>query len=284
MKTEERPLHVAQEEPAHEDAELKVINSTVEGDCRVARVLCLYESLPKNLAFVVVSFLSLGLVWLVSRWSVAIKRKLCYRYCSPQEATHFKVLNWDGSWSIHPRQYLWRGEMFVNSFFNRYLCYVVGSDKTVRPVTYEPANDIACRTGLPHPEVQSRRQVYGRNEMKVEKPSKIALFLDQILNPFYFVEVFCISIWLAEGYYSYACIILLAFVVSTLYDIYLIELNIDALEEKAVAAADLKVWVVRQREKKRISATQLVPGDLFLLECGEVPCDCILIEGQAVVD
>lgn len=77
-------------------------------------------------------------------------------------------------------------------------------------------------------------RLYGPNKIEVDVKSYWVLFIEEVINPFYFFQVFSIILWLADDYVSYAvCVIILTFFssitsliqtrkVSTYYNIHLV--------------------------------------------------------------
>jgi P-type E1-E2 ATPase len=103
-----------------------------------------------------------------------------------------------------------------------------------------------------------------------------------VLNPFYFIELFCVVVWIAEDYTYYAVLILAAFLFSTLYNVFLVLNNFNFLSEMA-GDSSLQVQILRDGQYHSHLSEELVPGDVFRLEQA-VPCDCLLLEGAVVVD
>ncbi|XP_053546238.1 polyamine-transporting ATPase 13A2 isoform X2 [Bombina bombina] len=69
------------------------------------------------------------------------------------------------------------------------------------------------KSGLSQTDHNTRKQIYGPNEIDVPVKSYGMLLIDEILNPFYIFQVFSIILWLCDGYYYYAgCILLISLV------------------------------------------------------------------------
>jgi len=52
-----------------------------------------------------------------------------------------------------------------------------------------------------------------------------------------------------------------------------------------MAEKEHQVIVIRDGEKRPIPHTEIVPGDIIILEAKqEIPCDCILLTGEAYVN
>lgn len=50
------------------------------------------------------------------------------------------------------------------------------------------------------------------------------------------------------------------------------------------ALALLQVEVVRDGLVLQLSSADLVPGDILLVQTGVLPCDCVLLRGECIVD
>jgi len=61
-----------------------------------------------------------------------------------------------------------------------------------------------------------KRLIFGINSIETEVRNVVALFLDEVLHPFYIFQVASVAVWLSENYYTYAAAIA---VISTLSSI-----------------------------------------------------------------
>jgi len=137
--------------------------------------------------------------------------------------------------------------------------------------------------GLSPSEVKKRIERYGYNELIVKKgDSAFKIFLKQFQNFLIILLIFAaiVSVVLGEMIEAIAmgCIILLS-VILGFYQEYRAEKAIEAL--KKISAPEAKV--VREGKEIKIPAKELVPGDIILLEEGDiVPADCRLIEAVSM--
>ncbi len=137
--------------------------------------------------------------------------------------------------------------------------------------------------GLSPSEVKKRIERYGYNELIVKKgDSAFKIFLKQFQNFLIILLIFAaiVSVVLGEMIEAIAmgCIILLS-VILGFYQEYRAEKAIEAL--KKISAPEAKV--VREGKEIKIPAKELVPGDIVLLEEGDiVPADCRLIEAVSM--
>ncbi len=135
------------------------------------------------------------------------------------------------------------------------------------------------RTGLSQSEVNVRLSKYGYNELKKEKRARpIVIFLNQFRNFLIILLVFAsgISFFLGDIVEAVAMlsVILLAAVLGFVQE-YRAERAIEALERISAPTAR----VVREGREMRIPSKELVPGDIILLEAGDiVPADSRLLD------
>ncbi|MEM4674845.1 MAG: calcium-transporting P-type ATPase, PMR1-type [Nitrososphaerota archaeon] len=139
----------------------------------------------------------------------------------------------------------------------------------------------SSRNGLTQSEAKDRLKIYGFNEIKeVAKRHPILLFLDQFKSVLILILIVAALISLALG--DVADTIVISFIlflnaVLGFYQEYKAEQAVEALKKMAAPQAT----VIRDGEKKRIYARELVVGDVVLLEAGDrVPADVRLVEAM----
>ncbi|MFC1728284.1 calcium-transporting P-type ATPase, PMR1-type [Nanoarchaeota archaeon] len=133
--------------------------------------------------------------------------------------------------------------------------------------------------GLTTQEAEKRLKIVGPNEIKEGKRiSPLKIFIDQFKSPIVFILVAAIVISLIVGEYIDSVVvgvILLLNAILGFVQEYKAEKSIEALKKMA----SLKAIVLRDGKHQEVDATNLVPGDIVLLEEGEkIPADCRLIE------
>lgn len=143
--------------------------------------------------------------------------------------------------------------------------------------------------GLTWEEAKERLKIYGRNEIRrVKKRSPLIMLLSQFTSPIILILIVAAFISLATGFLSQrtsfvdSALILLIVLISGVAGFlqeYKSEKTIEALQKMAAP----KAKVVRSGRFAEIEASQLVSGDLILLETGDVvPADAKLIEAFAL--
>ncbi|MGM0470464.1 MAG: cation-translocating P-type ATPase, partial [Promethearchaeati archaeon] len=138
--------------------------------------------------------------------------------------------------------------------------------------------------GLSEDEIERRLEKYGPNEIEEEEPiSKIEVLLAQIRNPIVYIIFITAIITFIFDKYADTIVIGLVIVFNTaigFFQEYKAETSIKALKSMISPECD----VIRCPEdnkcvEMRIKATELVPGDILLLEGGDrVPADARIFE------
>lgn len=133
--------------------------------------------------------------------------------------------------------------------------------------------------GLTEEEAKKRIEEYGLNEIKEKKPiSPLKIFLNQFHSfiVYILITALAISIFIGEEIDAIVigAILILNAIMGFIQE-YKAEKAIQALKKMA----SLKAKVIRDGKEQKIESSQLVPGDIILLETGDkVPADARLIE------
>ncbi len=133
--------------------------------------------------------------------------------------------------------------------------------------------------GLTQETARSRLAKYGENKLKqAKKISPITIFINQFKNFLVLLLVLAIAISIAIGHFIDAAVIGVIILVNAILGFiqeYKAERAMEALKKLSAP----KAKVTRDGEFRTIPATQLVPGDIILLEQGDrIPADARLIE------
>ncbi|XP_067328818.1 polyamine-transporting ATPase 13A2 isoform X2 [Anolis sagrei] len=139
--------------------------------------------------------------------------------------------------------------------------------------------------GLSAKEQAARRKLYGPNLIDVPVKPYLRLLKDEILNPFYIFQIFSITLWLCEEYYSYsACI----FVISALsIGVSLYQTRKQSVTLRNMARLSVSVRILRgPKEEVMVGSSDLVPGDCLVVPPDGmlVPCDAVLLTGECMVN
>ncbi|SMP62553.1 cation-translocating P-type ATPase [Anoxynatronum buryatiense] len=134
-------------------------------------------------------------------------------------------------------------------------------------------------TGLPQEEAARRLTEYGFNKLKEKPPvSLLSLFVDQLKSVMIYVLLAAVVVTMVIGEYVDAVIILLVVILNAGIGVFQAHKAEEAIQSLK-RMTEGKTLVRRDGEVKEISATELVPGDLVILEAGRlVPADMRLLK------
>jgi P-type Ca2+ transporter type 2C len=147
-----------------------------------------------------------------------------------------------------------------------------------------------ARSGLSRGQAQQRLERYGRNELAAEKPvpawrKLLDQFTDVLVILLLVAALVSAGLWLyeRESALPYEAIAIFAIVLLNALMGYIQQ----ARAEQAVAAlrqmSAAQAKVVRDGERRSIPATELVPGDVILVEEGDtIPADARLVQSTAL--
>ncbi len=152
------------------------------------------------------------------------------------------------------------------------------------------AFDTDARRGLSEGEARARLERYGKNELTAEKPVPawrkfVAQFHDVLVILLLIATLLSAGLWLyeRESALPYEAIAIFAVVLLNAVMGYIQESRAEqavaALRQMSAAHAD----VIRDDARQSITATEVVPGDVILIEEGDtVPADGRLIQSTAL--
>jgi P-type Ca2+ transporter type 2C len=150
--------------------------------------------------------------------------------------------------------------------------------------------DTDARSGLSERQARERLERYGRNELTAEKPvpawrKLLAQFTDVLVILLLVAALISAAIWLYErdSALPYEAIAIFAIVLLNALMGYIQQ----ARAEQALAAlrqmSAAHATVIRDGARRSIPATELVPGDIILVEEGDtIPADARLIQSTAL--
>lgn len=135
--------------------------------------------------------------------------------------------------------------------------------------------------GLTWEEVKEKRKVFGLNKLPEEKKLSIfGIFFNQFKSPLIYVLLAAAFICLLLKEIDNAVVILAAVFLNTLIG-FIQEYKAEQSLKKLKKLVEYQTVVVRQGEKKKVSAADLVPGDIILIEAGDkIPADARLIKNH----
>ena len=171
----------------------------------------------------------------------------------------------------------------ISETFNKTIVFIKGGIQMYKKTIEEVVNslDTNIEKGLTSSEAKKRQGIYGANEL--EKPQKRSLllrFLDQFKDAMIIILIIAavISIAVEPGDWIDSLIIVIVVMMNAILGVVLeshAEKSLESLQE--LSAPQSKV--LRDGVKQTIASKELVPGDIIILETGDmIPSDARLIE------
>ncbi len=153
------------------------------------------------------------------------------------------------------------------------LYYNISWEKVVKKLN----SDI--QKGLSKKEVEARQQKFGKNLLPEEIPfSKLRIFLEQLKSPLIYILIIAGIITLVLNEYTDSIVIFGAVILNTIVGFFQENKAIETLR-KLKKIVKIKAEVIRDGNPKIVDSTELVPGDIFILNPGDkVPVDGRIIE------
>lgn len=134
--------------------------------------------------------------------------------------------------------------------------------------------------GLSSEEVIRRQEIYGKNELKIEKTSKWTLFFRQFNNIIIYILLASTFLTLMMGHKSDAIVIFLVVIVNVAIGYYQ-ELGASEALENIKNMLVVNATVYRDGTRQDIDSKELVPGDIVFLEAGDhVPADLRILDSD----
>jgi len=135
------------------------------------------------------------------------------------------------------------------------------------------------KKGLSEEKAKERRKKWGRNVLPEEKPlSKVRIFLGQFRSPLMYILVLAGTVTLFLREFTDSLVIFIVIFLNTVVGFFQENKASETLRElKKVIKHDAEV--LREEHLKIIDSTELVPGDIVILNAGDkVPADGRIIE------
>ena len=138
--------------------------------------------------------------------------------------------------------------------------------------------------GLSSQEVESRKGVFGPNELDINPKSIAQLMVQEVLHPFYLFQLFSVTVWFIDEYIYYSICIIVLSVFSIAWALYM-----TYSEQKKVISmtkGDFVIEVLRDSVVENIWQKDLVPGDIVIIPqrgCS-MNFDALLLTGSCIVN
>jgi Mg2+-importing ATPase len=139
----------------------------------------------------------------------------------------------------------------------------------------------ASATGLTNEEARRRLVQYGLNRIKAKsRTDSFALFVSQFKSPIILILLFAAGMSLVLRDAPDASIIIAIVFISGVLGFWQERGATDAME-KLLAIVQVRAAVLREGKEQEISLEEVVPGDVVILNAGNVICgDCAIVESK----
>eukprot|EP00116_Pleurobrachia_bachei_P008072 sb/3468334/ len=126
--------------------------------------------------------------------------------------------------------------------------------------------------------------VYGPNVLDIKAESYLEIFTNNILDPYYVFQIFTLILWCYAGYYYYCVGVIL--VASIIISIALFILRREEVRQQKDLVMDNSVTVTRDGFQYYIGYSELVPGDIVVLNKSSryLTYDGTVIQGGLYID
>ncbi|EAR98775.2 E1-E2 ATPase family protein (macronuclear) [Tetrahymena thermophila SB210] len=260
-------------------------------------------------------FITGGLLYLFTRWSINLKIRLQMVQCKSSEAQFMKIISADNTISLvqtENRTMAFQDQpeqSYLIFSFRLYTYFYIQNSNCFYPIQFALSlltnNQIYEKYGRGVPSEENLKQqvsIYGLNNTEIPDKSTVKILIDEVLSPFYIFQIFSVTLWMLEPYYYYASVIFFTSLLSAVVS--LLETKNNYKKLKQMSFFETPVFVFREaaeyiepyegqfkierdiiKVKKQISSLELVPGDIIEIPDGQIlPCDVILLNGSCVMN
>jgi len=154
--------------------------------------------------------------------------------------------------------------------------HAISVEKILQEVEVDP------KKGLTANQVSIRLKKHGPNRLKESKAKNIGLiFLEQFLDPIIYILAVAMALAYFFGEWLEGTAVLIVIIITALIGFFMewqAIRSVEALQKMVETLAN----VLRDGQEEQIKATGLVPGDIVILESGDViPADCRMLETES---
>ncbi|KAL6926561.1 hypothetical protein ACO0SA_004741 [Hanseniaspora valbyensis] len=263
----------------------------------------------KLIIFYILSILTLGILPVICHWFPKMKISLMYNkselFCSDKVIIETEL----GQLDIISVKREWYDNKDISTVFN----YVDDTDYGLKVLTffsyrffklyYDPLEDLFkvntnwfdidnwldynnVQQGLNNNNIiEDRLLIFGKNSCDLDIKPIHQLIFEEALHPFFVFQIFSMILWAYDDYLYYALCILIISVFSVAQTVY--ETRQSALKLQKLAHSETNVRVFRNGFWLTVASEEVVPGDILDISdpnLNTVPCDCLLLNGQVLVN
>ncbi|EAR99787.2 E1-E2 ATPase family protein (macronuclear) [Tetrahymena thermophila SB210] len=263
-----------------------ILKSQVEGDLTIKQVEFLRL---KRLTFYLVTIFSFGISSIVCYFNINLKKYFFYSTQNCIEtSTHVLVQTTNDKFQIEKLNSQIKDRTLQTYFLNRKIKYFYDqSEHSFQALQLEiegkKISEIAKSSPQDPQEIEQKIQLFGKSFIEIKVPSYFEYMGSQMFQPMNFIFYFGQLVLLLQLFYSFFAIALSAQII--IMSIIYIFVRKTKQQLKEACMHDLQVQVQRSNGIQTVSSTELVPGDIIIINQNiTLPFDCILLEGQMQVN
>ena len=275
---------------------------------KIEYIECLLEDQNKNFFYFLFAIVTLGLFALFLEIYPLLKVKFSYLRARISNASHFFIKCKDGKYYIRKAYEIKLPKLNNNNLQNLTKLPMISTQTKLfefklHKYAYNPEikNFISVTFKISsnaNYEVISRKMIGGLSEEEINY-QKLFIYKNKFINnaisfkdiienelsnPFYLVQLFCIIIFFIIDYSLYSKILIFSTIVILLYTLYEIQSHIHYVNN--LVSYSCEVSVKRKMSKINMNSDNLVPGDILILPENDfiLPCDILLMTGTCIVN
>lgn len=239
-----------------------------------------------------------ALLWLFQVWYISFRTKIQFSECKDlTKATYVRATPkpHSGKQEIVPliRTPAPDGKTTFHFIFQRRKYVSTEGDngeivfKKVKPLISRSVSKYLSSRGVANDlDLAHLREQYGKNEFSIPQPEFKELYLQQLIQPIIVFELFSTFLWLLDEYWQYSLFSAFMILVCEATTVFSRMKSLQMLKGMGNTTRDIMVF--RRGEWGSVPTTDLVPGDIVSIvhtnSDNVIPCDCLLLSGQAVVN
>ncbi len=225
-----------------------------------------------------------ALVLLLEHWSVAVEALFDTVSCRALSDASLVLVTppkHKGSPGFAKLQHR-AGQVFFDFHQRRFVWQDGRFSKLVFPVS-EPIGSLLDNKGIADAaKVEELRLRYESNSLSLPTPTFRDLYKEHALAPFFVLQIFFVLLWCLDEYWMYAIMTGVMLSLMEALNVWKRLKTIRFLRSMIQTAGE--VSINRGGKWQKLPSSELVPGDLFSVSSGVIPCDAVLVCGSCVIN
>jgi magnesium-transporting ATPase (P-type) len=247
---------------------VKDYDDSCEELSKIERIIPLKVNCCKQFSFIFVSFITLGIPYILSVWFPKLLLFFVYSFTDNYSSSHYGIYCKDKKFYIeqcheiklpdiidsHLKSYSTFGSYNnkVKIFDFKLFKYVFNQEKNSFSslkfkikATNENIHEYFTK-GLNSQEFLHQRNIFGICDIDIVVNSVFSLILKELSDPFYIFQIFSILLWLVEGYYNYSAVLIMTTVISITIAIKETRSNLLNIKKMARYSCNINVFRVNE--------------------------------------